>query len=291
MTEPARDGDDRQRVVVVTVAYHSASVLDTFLDSLQTASSEPLTSIVVDNASSGPDRDRERAIASSYGATFVELDENLGYGGGMAAGVAAGPASRYLLIVNPDVVFAPGAIDRLIESADLDPSIGSIGPRIENADGTVYPSARRLPSIVAGAGHAVLSRVWPSNPWSTEYRVSGADAVVARDAGWLSGACVLVRREAWDQVGGFDPRFFMYFEDVDLGARLGDAGWRNRYEPSASVVHTGAHSTSQSTKRMAAVHHESAYLYLSSRYSAWYLAPVRWVLRIGLGVRRRWVTR
>jgi N-acetylglucosaminyl-diphospho-decaprenol L-rhamnosyltransferase len=289
MSSSARAANERARVVVVTVTYRSGSVLGDFLESLRAASAEPVTTIVVDNASGALERERE--LVSAFGAHLVELDENLGYGGGMAAGVAAAPDSRYLLIVNPDVVFSPGSIDRLVEAADRDTTIGAIGPRIENVDGTVYPSARRLPSIVSGAGHAVLSRVWPSNPWTADYRVSGEHAIVARDAGWLSGACLLVRREAWNEVGGFDPRFFMYFEDVDLGARLGDAGWRNRYEPGAMVVHTGAHSTSQSTKRMAAVHHESAYLYLSTRYPSWYHAPVRWVLRAGLGVRKRWVTR
>jgi N-acetylglucosaminyl-diphospho-decaprenol L-rhamnosyltransferase len=83
----------------------------------------------------------------------------------------------------------------------------------------------------------------------------------------------------------------MYFEDVDLGARLGKNGWRNVYVPSATVTHTGAHSTAQSAKRMEAAHHDSAYLYLANKYSAWYLLPVRVVLRIGLAARKWWVTR
>jgi N-acetylglucosaminyl-diphospho-decaprenol L-rhamnosyltransferase len=102
---------------------------------------------------------------------------------------------------------------------------------------------------------------------------------------------VLVRRAAFDSVGGFDPHYFMYFEDVDLGAKLGRAGWTNLYVPAAVITHTGAHSTSQTAGRMERTHHDSAYLYLSRKYAGWYLAPLRSVLRIGLTVRRWWVNR
>lgn len=277
------------RVLVVTVTYNTGETLEPFLASLREATSRDLDTVVVDNASSAVDRERE--LAETHGARFIGLDENLGYGSGIAAGIASSEPTEYVLIANPDVVFAPGAIDRLVAAADADPAIGAVGPRILDADGTIYPSARNLPGLGAGIGHALFGRVWPSNPWSRSYRVEYDHALRARDAGWLSGACLLVRRSAYDAVGGFDPRFFMYFEDVDLGARLGEAGWRNRYEPAATVTHTGAHSTSRDGSRMAAVHHDSAYLYLSRRYSSWYHAPVRLLLRLGLGARKRWVSR
>jgi N-acetylglucosaminyl-diphospho-decaprenol L-rhamnosyltransferase len=91
-------------------------------------------------------------------------------------------------------------------------------------------------------------------------------------------------------VGGFDDRFFMYFEDVDLGYRLGKAGWKSVYLPSAIVTHTGAHSTSTESSRMIKAHHRSAYRYLSQKYSAWYFAPLRWALRLGLMLRAWWLT-
>ncbi|PPL20202.1 glycosyltransferase family 2 protein [Microterricola pindariensis] len=278
------------RVLVVTVTYNTGETLRPFLATLATASAQPLDVIVVDNASA--DLSVERALAAEFGATLLELERNLGYGGGVTAGVQqSGSTADYVLIVNPDVSFTPGAIDALVAAADADPRIGSVGPRILDADGSVYPSARNLPSLRTGIGHALLGRLWRSNPWSTRYRAEYAYGVEQRDAGWLSGACVLTRRTAYDAIGGFDERFFMYFEDVDLGARLGKNGWRNVYVPTATVTHTGAHSTAQSAKRMEAAHHESAYVYLADKYSAWYLAPVRLVLRIGLSARKWWVTR
>ncbi|SDS27989.1 glycosyltransferase family 2 protein [Microterricola viridarii] len=278
------------RVLVVTVTYNTGETLRPFLATLATASAHPLDVIVVDNASA--DLRVERALAAEFGATLLELERNLGYGGGVTAGVQqSGSTADYVLIVNPDVSFTPGAIDALVAAADADPRIGSVGPRILDADGSVYPSARNLPSLRTGIGHALLGRVWRSNPWSTRYRAEHAYGIEQRDAGWLSGACVLTRRTAYDAIGGFDERFFMYFEDVDLGARLGKNGWRNVYVPTATVTHTGAHSTAQSAKRMEAAHHDSAYVYLADKYSAWYLAPVRLVLRIGLSARKWWVTR
>lgn len=272
------------------MTYNTGDTLLPFLRTLGSASVNPLEVIVVDNNSAS--LETERRATAEFGATLLELPSNLGYGGGVRAGVQASTSdAEYLLIVNPDVTFTPGSIDALVAAADADARIGSVGPRILDADGTVYPSARNLPSLRTGVGHAALGRVWTSNPWSRRYRAEHAYGDAPRDAGWLSGACVLARRSAYDAIGGFDERFFMYFEDVDLGARLGKAGWRNVYVPSATVIHTGAHSTAQSSKRMEAAHHDSAYLYLAGKYSGWYLAPVRWVLRAGLSARKWWVTR
>lgn len=277
-------------VLVITVTYNSGETLGTFLESLSHAGKVPPEVIIVDNAST--DLTLERAAAQAYGARLIELTENRGYGAGIAAGVeAADHRADLLLITNPDVTFEPGSLDALRAAADDLPDAGSLGPRILDAEGGVYPSARNLPSLRTGIGHAILGRVSPNNPWSRSYRAEHRYGPERRDAGWLSGACLVVRRTAYDAIGGFDPSYFMYFEDVDLGARLAKAGWRNVYVPEAVVTHTGAHSTSRSAKRMERVHHDSAYLYLSRKYSAWYLTPVRFVLRIALSARQHWVSR
>ena len=277
-------------VLVITVTYNTGKTLRSFLDSLSSAGSERPDVIIVDNAST--DLTVEREAARAYGAQMIELTENRGYGAGITAGVqAAGPDAGLLLISNPDVTFSPGSLEALVAAAEDIPDAGSLGPRILDATGAVYPSARNLPSLRSGVGHALFSRVWPNNPWSRSYRSEHDYGPTRRDAGWLSGACLLIRRSAYDAVGGFDPSYFMYFEDVDLGARLTTAGWHNVYIPDAVVTHTGAHSTSRSAKRMERVHHDSAYLYLSRKYSAWYLTPVRVELRLALSARQWWVTR
>jgi N-acetylglucosaminyl-diphospho-decaprenol L-rhamnosyltransferase len=155
----------------------------------------------------------------------------------------------------------------------------------------VYPSARALPSLRTGIGHALFANIWLGNPWTRAYRRDSSSDPVRRDAGWLSGACVLVRKSAFDELGGFDDGYFMYFEDVDLGYRLGKAGYRNVYEPAAVVVHSGAHSTSDHSARMISVHHESARRFLTRKYSGWYLWPVRVALTVGLDLRSALLSR
>lgn len=272
-------------VGVVTVTYNTGDTLREFLDSLPAASSTPLEVVVVDNASA--DADASRALTEDRGGRFLALTENVGYGSGIDAGVAVlADSVEYILIANPDVVMGEGSIDELVAKAKAHPEAGAFGPRIMEANGTVYPSARRLPSLRTGIGHVLFVRFWPTNPWTRAYQDNAR--VEEREAGWLSGACQLVRRSDFDSIGGFDNSYFMYFEDVDLGARMTKTGRANLYVPSASVVHTGAHSTTHSAGAMDAAHHDSAYTYLSRRYTAWYLWPLRVALRLGLGFRKRW---
>ena len=279
-----------EHTAVATVTYNSNDQVEQFLGSARAAQAEGLSVIIADNGS--VDRERLRRIASEHGARLLELPENVGYGGALNAAFAQLPAAvRYVLVSNPDVVLSPGSVETLVGSMESDDRIGAIGPRVLNSDGTHYPSARSLPSLRNGIGHAVFTRAWPDNPWSRHYRVVGSDPDSQRDAGWLSGSCVLVRRSAFEEIGGFDDGYFMYFEDVDLGYRLGKAGWRNVYEPRASVLHSGAHSTTSESDRMLRVHHDSAYRYLSKKYEAPYWAPLRGVLRLGLGLRYRLLRR
>jgi N-acetylglucosaminyl-diphospho-decaprenol L-rhamnosyltransferase len=276
----------RPPVTVITVSYGSEAVLPALLDSLTDAVSDPVPVVIADNA---PEDGATRALAEARNLAYVPL-ANPGYGGAVNAAVRECTVdTEWLLIVNPDVTFTPHAIDRLLESGRSDDAIGSVGPLIRDADGSIYPSARQLPRLLSGTGHAILGSRWPANPWTRAYRRQN-EAPVPRDAEWLSGACVLVRRSAFEAVGGFDDGFFMYFEDVDLGARLLEAGYRNRYEPHAEVTHTGAHSTERSLASMTRAHHDSAYRYIVKRYRGPLNWPLRQLLRAGIAA-RSWVVR
>ncbi|ROS76385.1 N-acetylglucosaminyl-diphospho-decaprenol L-rhamnosyltransferase [Curtobacterium sp. PhB130] len=283
----------RPRVAVLTVTYNTGETIRPFLESAALASDGPLPVVIADNGSD--DLDALRAIAEAHGAVVVSSGSNRGYGGGIDAAFAAlddvlpDERPEFILVTNPDVVFRPGSVDELVAAADRLPRGGSFGPQILDEHGETYPSARQLPSLRTGLGHAAFSRFWPGNPWSQRYW--STTQVVERDAGWLSGACFLIRTSLFRQLGGFDESYFMYFEDVDLGQRVGRSGHANVYVPSATVVHTGAHSTSSNRRRMEVEHHRSAYRFLSRKYRAWWLWPLRVVLRTGLAVRARWVTR
>jgi N-acetylglucosaminyl-diphospho-decaprenol L-rhamnosyltransferase len=286
VTESTRYGD---ALAAVTVTYSPGETLDRFLDTLTKATTLPVRVVLADNGST--DGEPERAAAERDDVTFLSTGGNLGYGGGMNRGVAALPDDvGWIALANPDVEWGEGSIDKLLEAAKRWPRGGAFGPLIRETTGEVYPSARLLPSLGRGLGHAVFGKIWPANPWTREYRQEKAE-ITERPAGWLSGSCLLMRREAFDSVDGFDARYFMYFEDVDLGDRLGRAGWLNVYVPEAEVVHIGGHSTSSASARMLAAHHSSAYRYLADRHRGPQWAPVLLAVRLGLGLRLKVVTR
>ncbi len=267
-------------VRVVCVTYRPGPELEEFAASLASAGGE-VELVVVEN---GPDPAPAGAVAERHGGRVIATGENLGYGRAANRG-ATGATQPWLVVANPDIVWHPGALAALLAAGEAIPDAGSLGPVVLDPDGTVYPSARDLPSLTAGTGHAVLGKVWPGNPWTRRYQRRREPGSEPRAAGWLSGACLLLRREAFEAVGGFDPEYFMFFEDVDLGDRLGRAGWRNVYVPQARVTHVGGVSWRSRPEPMIRAHHASAARYLTGRYARWYQAPVRWALRAGLAVR------
>lgn len=275
---------------VVTVSYGSEEVLPGFLASVASASTQPLHIVVADNlAARGA---AVKKMAGDAGAHYAAMTSNLGYGAAMNAGVKLLPPEvEWILLSNPDVVLSPGSADALVAAAEEDDSIAAVGPAILTSDGEVYPSARSVPSLRTGVGHALFVNLWVENPWTRAYRNDRATELVRRDAGWLSGACLLVRRSVFEQLGGFDSGYFMYFEDVDLGYRVGKAGFRNVYEPAAVVTHSGAHSTTTESGRMISAHHASARRFLSRKYSGALLWPVRVALTLGLQLRSALVRR
>ena len=285
VTEPRRYGDG---VAVVVVTYFPGEDLDRFLDSLEKATTRDVHVVVADNDSTDDALDRAQRRA---GVDVLRIGANLGYGGGANRGVAQ-LDERYgwIVIANPDLEWEPGSLDTLLDAADRWPRGGAFGPLIRDPDGTVYPSARLLPSLGRGMGHAVFGKVWPGNPWTRAYRQERGEPV-ERTSGWLSGSCQLIRREAWDSVRGFDTRYFMYFEDVDLGDRIGRAGWLNVYVPSAAVTHIGGKATSRAPKKMLTAHHESAYRYLADRHRGLAWKPVLALVKLGLALRLKIETR
>ena len=260
------------RVVVVT--WSSDGVLPGFLESLATATTAPYEVVVADNASPvGPP-------AVPAGVTLLETGGNLGYGKAANLG-ASGFEGDWLVVANPDVTWTPGALDELLDAGRRWPDAGCLGPAIRTTDDLLYPSARAFPSLGRGLGHALCGWWWPGNPWTRSYRAEVGPPVEG-STGWLSGSLMLLRREAWEAVGGFDPKYFMYCEDMDLCRRLAEAGWRNVYVPSAVITHVGGHSTAGVSSAMLKEHHRALHTYLSEHYGGARHAPLRLLLGAGL---------
>jgi N-acetylglucosaminyl-diphospho-decaprenol L-rhamnosyltransferase len=269
----------------VTVSFRSGDAMADLIESIEHSTVVPATTVIVNNA---PD-DHISVSSNRASIRVVEAGRNLGYGSAVNLGVRSlEPEIEWILITNPDVRLGAKALASLLATARSMPAGGAWGPKIRDSRNKVYPSARELPSLRTGIGHALFANAWRKNPWTRRYRGENRPSGTSwRETGWLSGSCLLVRRSAFEAVGGFDESYFMYFEDVDLGKRLTAAGWQNIYAPAATVVHTGAHSTATSASTMRAVHHKSAYQYLARKYHAWYLWPLRVALRAGLALRSR----
>lgn len=234
--------------------------------------------VVVDNDSG--DGCRAALERADPGARFVAMDANHGYGAAANRGVREIDA-EVVLVCNPDLIVHPGLASALLE-AMRKPGVGAAGPRIDRPDGSRYPSARAFPSMIDAAGHGFVGLVSDRNRFSRRYLRTDAEGPGPVD--WISGACMAVRREAFEAVGGFDEAYFMFMEDVDLCWRLGRAGWRTVYEPAARVTHLEGVSREAAPYRMIVAHHRSLLRYAwrtTSGNDRWWLP----VVAVGLVVR------
>jgi N-acetylglucosaminyl-diphospho-decaprenol L-rhamnosyltransferase len=229
----ARTNTDGARVDAIVVAYNSAGTLRTAVEPL--AAMDGVHVIVVDNAS--PDASAE--TIADLPVTLVRAAENRGFAAGCNLGTPHGDAP-YVLLINPDARIRAADLDALVAELDRDGGLAVAAPRIVEHDGSVAPSLRRFPRLRSTYAQALfLHRVFPRAAWTDELVRDPEAYERPGDPEWVSGACLLVRRTALTAVGGLDEGFFLYCEDIDLCARLRDAGWGIRYVPAASARHEG----------------------------------------------------
>ena len=235
------------RTDVVVVTYESERWIDGCLASLV---DQPGVGkiVVVDNAST----DATGSMVAQHagrGVQWLALGVNPGFGSAANRGVAS-TLSAAVLILNPDLIVGPGAVQILRSRLLTDAHLAIVGPAVTDLAGVPYPSARSFPNLVDAAGHAFAGLFWRDNPWSGRY-------LQPKRIDWVSGTAMLVRRDAFESVGGFDESYFMYVEDVDLCWRLTRAGWSVDVEDAAVVRHGVGGSSGRAPYRMIAAHHRS----------------------------------
>jgi N-acetylglucosaminyl-diphospho-decaprenol L-rhamnosyltransferase len=267
---------------VVVVGYESDTVWPEFFGSLVQSTVLPDQIVVVENSLSLP-----TTIPKLPGLTVTVLHrpDNPGYGASANHGVSQLKVSPDLIVVcNPDIAWQSHTLETLIEEMGSRPTVGIAGPRLLNSDGSTYPSARAFPGIRIGIGHALFGDVWKSNPWTTRY-LGTQEGSEPRVVDWLSGACLIIRRETFAATDGFDENYFMFVEDVDLCFRAKKKGWRSLFVPAAVLTHSGAHSTRTRMAEMVKAHHQSMRRFLFRLYERPVHWPIRQALRAGLWVR------
>jgi N-acetylglucosaminyl-diphospho-decaprenol L-rhamnosyltransferase len=244
------------------------------------------TMIVVDNASTDGS---ERRVESLAGVSLVRNETNRGFGA--AVNQAARLTDATLLwLLNPDCRVMPGAFAQLAATLVRHPACAIAAPRLLNADGSVQASARGEPSAWTGlfGRHGLLTRLFPRSAMARR-NLPAADLVAAdvesAVVDWVMGACMLIRRDRFLEVGGFDERYFLYWEDADLCRRLRGRGHETRYVPGAHVVHVGAVSSGTRSRLATREFHRSAYRYYASHVvpAPWH--PARAFARIALTLR------
>jgi N-acetylglucosaminyl-diphospho-decaprenol L-rhamnosyltransferase len=247
------------------------------------------TALVVDNASSdgGP-----AVLQGLPRTTVVANDRNAGFGAAVNQAVRTTRAPL-LWLLNPDCEVQPGAFAALTATLDRHPECAIAAPQLLNADGTVQASARGEPSAWTGlfGRNTLLTRFFPSsgvarrNLPAADLVASGAESA---PVDWVMGASMLVRREPFDLVGGFDERYFLYWEDADLCRRLRERGWTTRYVPPARVIHAGGASAKTRSREATRAFHQSAYLYYATHLAPSPWNPARWFARVALTARAWW---
>lgn len=265
------------RLAAVVVEYRSGDALCRCVAALRREGASPI--VVVDNGvATGRARDvvpagaSARARLAGWPVEVVDPGGNLGYGQaanlGARRALALGLGERVdgFVVVNPDLVLGSGALGRLAQVLAEEPDVGIVGPALCGPDGARYPTGRRFPGMLEGAGHALLGWVVPDNRFTRRYRME-ADGPPSgrRRVDWVSGACLVVRRETWESLGGFDPGYFLYAEDVDLAWRAHRAGWAVVLEPGSEATHEGGRSTAAHPWRRLYHHHRSTLRFLWRR--------------------------
>jgi N-acetylglucosaminyl-diphospho-decaprenol L-rhamnosyltransferase len=253
-------------VAAVIVDFHAGQALDDCVDSLH---ANGVTDIVV--VENGEEGSTLPALSGQH-VVLVVPKLNLGYGRGVNRGVAAAPRRRYLLVSNPDVVVHEGAVAALVHFLDDHPNVAIVGPQINRPDGSVYPSQRVFPNFWLAGLHALLAPLWPDNPFTRRYRSPRKDGSVD----WVSGAFFLARRDLFEEVGGFDERYFMFAEDMALCWQMREHGHDVAATPEARVTHIEGVSRARASREMLIAHHRSAMRFEWQTASGWrrVLAPI-----------------
>jgi GT2 family glycosyltransferase len=252
---------------VIIVNLNTREVLRACLHSLLPAmNTGRVEVIVVDNGS----RDGSPTMVAEEfpQVRLLALPENRGFAVANNLGMRHA-RGRYFLILNSDTEIIGDALERIVAFMDAHPDVGALGPKLLNSDGSLQYSCRRFPSFRTALFHrySLMTRLFPRNRFSSEYLMTDVGHDQTMDVDWVSGAALVVRREIFEQLGGFDEGFFMYAEDVDWCYRIKQAGWRVVYLPEARIMHHIGRSTRLVPYAMTYQRHRSMWRFYRKHYS------------------------
>ncbi len=286
---------------IIIVSWNVWDCLRDCLTSLEQASSATAVAsqrVLPAAAGPGPDLHFEVVLvdAASEDATpdliptlfpWVRLltpGRNVGFSRGNNMGYQASQGQT-LFFLNPDTVVDAQAMATLWSALQARPEVGVAGPGLVRANGQRQESRRRFPNPVTGFFDSTwLGRAWPGNPWSRHYQCRNWPHAFVQGVDWLEGAALMIRREAFAAVGGFDERFFMYSEELDLCRRIRTAGWRICYVPAATIIHHGGTSSAQVPAQTHIIFNTSKVLYYRKHFGPVWSELMRYYLLVEFGL-------
>jgi N-acetylglucosaminyl-diphospho-decaprenol L-rhamnosyltransferase len=265
---------------IVIVNWNVRELLRHCLSSIYqaTEASFELEAIVVDNASGD-------GSVVMVGESFPQVhlianDENLGFTRGNNQAIAQS-RGRYVLLLNPDTEVVGGALSTMVQYMDTHPQAGALGPQLLYPDGSVQPSRRRFPTIATAFLESTVLQQWfPDNRVLRRYYIRDRGDDEVQEVDWVVGACLLARRQAIEQVGLLDEKFFMYSEEMDWCRRFKERGWRVVYLPTAQVIHHEAKSSEQVKSLQHIQFQRSKALYFRKHHGRWQAEVLRLFLLI-----------
>jgi len=282
-------------VHIVVVNYNTVGLLRRCLDHVSASQTDATVSLtVVDNGST----DGSLAVLREEYPQVRALrsERNLGFSGGNNLALRqilaelpsqAARAHEYILLVNSDLFLEPDTIAGLISFAEEYPQVGVVGPRVQKHDGTLDLACRRSFPTPANAFFKLsgLSRRFPGNVRFAAYNLTDLDPAQLTEVDAVTGACMLVRVSAIDQVGLLDERFFMYGEDLDWAYRIKAQGWQIFYNPAVRALHQKGATSARQSGRMIVEFYRAMYLFHQKHYATRSPRPLNWLVAAGIAAR------
>lgn len=256
-----------KQLSIVIVNYNVKNLLKKCLESIfEYEKHIEFEVIVVDNNSI--DRSQKMLQRDFPQVKLIENKRNLGFSAGCNQGIKESQG-RYILLLNPDAELTPGGFKKMIDFMDSKPEVGICGPKMTDQKGNFQFSCRSFPSYLTAisSSQSILNRIFPENLLSQKYLLKNQDHSQIREVDWVSGSCLLAKREMLGKMELLDERFYMYVEDVDLCYRAKMAGFSVFYFPQVVVIHHIGKSTQKRKFNMLVEHHKSMYYFYRKHHN------------------------
>lgn len=275
--------EDINKLCVSIISYNSLNFLKECLDSLLSYPPDKgYKIVVVDNASSDGSPE---FIKNSYPQIKLIINNtNIGFAAANNQAIKSSK-SEYVLLINSDCQVYKDSLNKLIEFMDSTPNVGVIGPKIINSDGSIQFSCRKFPSILNAGLHSILTNIVPNNPFSRKYKLVDINRDNPFEVDWVSGSCMLIRRDALDNAGLMDEHYFMYVEDVDLCYQMWKKNWKVFYFPYSEILHhIGGSTTDKKIKASIMMQKSIFYFFWKNYKKSWKILLIPFLI-IVLGLR------